>query len=556
MSDTIPVYRGLAQAFRLEDVETIFVLTGDGNMHWEAALSEDETVKAFHVWHEHCTVATASAYAVASGKVGVASVTCGPGVTQLMTALATAANSRIPLVVFAGESPINAGWYNQEIGQGPLVEATGAHYIAAHSLRRMFEYVSDSFYIAKTERRPVVLGVPIDLQQAQIPPDIKYTRSADLIPDTGPVVPHPDYVNRAVEGIAQAERIIIIAGRGAQLSGGKALCEQLAERCNALLATTLPVRGLFEGNPRSLGIAGGFSHPAARQAFAECDLVVTVGASLTHHTTDGGKLFPQAAVVQIDPAPQGIIHGQRIARTFLRADGSEGLSAIIKGLGNAPSHGRSAAWDAVSIAGRTRTDPFDTMSFDVHAGLLDPRQLVTELSRVMPKDWEYVNGSGHNAFFTAQMQGVTADHFTTIREFGAIGNELCYAIGVAAARPDKPIILTCGDGGFMMHAQELDTIRRYNLPVLICVLNDGAYGAEIHKLRADKLDDSGSMFGRRPLESIAKGFGLQGATITSLEQIVGLLEEFKASKEPTLWDFHISDQVVSPMMRRGVMRPR
>ena len=143
MSDTIPVYRGLARAFRLEDVDTIFVLTGDGNMHWEAALSEDEEVKAFHVWHEHCTVATASAYAVASGKVGVASVTCGPGVTQLMTALATAANSRIPLVVFAGESPINASWYNQEIGQGPLVEATGAHYIAAHSLRRMFEYVSE-----------------------------------------------------------------------------------------------------------------------------------------------------------------------------------------------------------------------------------------------------------------------------------------------------------------------------------------------------------------------------------------------------------------------------
>ncbi len=89
MSGTIPVYRGLAQAFRLEDVDTLFVLTGDGNMHWEAALSEDENVKAFHVWHEHCTVATASAYAVASGKVGVASVTCGPGVTQLMmTALA------------------------------------------------------------------------------------------------------------------------------------------------------------------------------------------------------------------------------------------------------------------------------------------------------------------------------------------------------------------------------------------------------------------------------------------------------------------------------------
>src|SRR6202021_3111226 len=142
-----------------------------------------------------------------------------------------------------------------------------------------------------------------------------------------------------------------------------------------------------------------------------------------------------------------------------------------------------------------------------------------------------------------------------IREFGAIGNELCYAVGVAAARPDKPIILTCGDGGFMMHAQELDTIRPYGLPILICGLNDGAYGAEIHKLRADKLDDSGSMFGRRPLAGIAKGFGLQGATITSLDQIGGLLEEFKASKEQTLWDCEIEGQVSCPLMRPGAKRP-
>lgn len=554
MSDTIPLYRGLAQAFRMEDVDTIFVLTGDGNMHWEAALSENEEVRAFHVWHEHATCAMASAYAVASGKVGVASVTCGPGVTQLMTALATAADSRIPLVVFTGESPIHASWYNQRIDQASLVEATGAHYIAAHSLRRMFEYVLEAFYVAKTERRPVVLAIPIDLQQVQIPADIKYVPSSNIIPDTGPMVPHPDYVVRAVERIGQAARIIIVAGRGAKSSGTKALCEQLAERCNGLLATTLPVRGLFDGNPRNLGIAGGFSHPAAREAFTACDLVVAVGASLTHHTTDGGKLFSHAAVLQIDPAPQGIRHGQRIERMFLRADGTEGLSAVMKGLGNAPSHSRSAAWDALGLAARTKTEPVDTTSFEIQPGLLDPRQLVTELGRVLPKDWEYVNGSGHNSFFTAQMQGGSDDHFLTIREFGAIGNELCYAVGAAAAKPDNPIILTCGDGSLMMHAQELDTIRRYDLRILICVMNDGAYGAEIHKLRADKLNDSGSMWTRRPLANIAKGFGLNGATVTSLDQIAGLLEEFKATKQPTLWDFHISDRVVSPMMRRAVAR--
>src|SRR5207245_280819 len=99
-------------------------------------------------------VAAATAYNVATGKVAVASVTCGPGVTQVMTALPAAVRARLPLVVFAGESPINAKFYNQHIDQAPLVTATGAHYIAAHSVPRMMDYVREAFHIAKYEQRP------------------------------------------------------------------------------------------------------------------------------------------------------------------------------------------------------------------------------------------------------------------------------------------------------------------------------------------------------------------------------------------------------------------
>src|SRR5688572_25776713 len=99
----VPVYRQLANRFRAEGVDTIFVLTGDGNMYWEAALSEFEGVRAVHVRHEHAAVAMASAFARKTGRLGVASVTGGPGLTQTMTALATAATARIPLLVYAGE---------------------------------------------------------------------------------------------------------------------------------------------------------------------------------------------------------------------------------------------------------------------------------------------------------------------------------------------------------------------------------------------------------------------------------------------------------------------
>src|ERR1700691_3148201 len=98
--------------------------------------------------HESCACTAAMGYYSATGKVGVASVTCGPGVTQIMTALTTASRARIPMVVFAGESPINAKFYNQAIDQAPLVAPTGAHYVRAHSTARMLDHVREAFYVA------------------------------------------------------------------------------------------------------------------------------------------------------------------------------------------------------------------------------------------------------------------------------------------------------------------------------------------------------------------------------------------------------------------------
>src|SRR6266404_8737951 len=137
------VYDILAKAFTQEGVRTCFALLGDANMNWAARLSE-EGCRMVYVRHEHCALAAAMAYARKNWDVGVASVTCGPGVTQLITALPAAVRAHLPLVVFAGEPPINAKFYNQYIDQAPLVTATGAHYIAAHSVPRMMDYVREA----------------------------------------------------------------------------------------------------------------------------------------------------------------------------------------------------------------------------------------------------------------------------------------------------------------------------------------------------------------------------------------------------------------------------
>src|SRR5216684_6931635 len=208
------LYEALAEAFLAEGVDTQFVLMGDGNMHWSTAFAKLAGVHTVHVRHEHSTVAAATAYNVATGKVAVASVTCGPGVTQLMTALPAAVRARLPMVVFAGEPPINAKFYNQYIDQAPLVTATGARYIAAHSVPRMMDCVREAFHIAKDERKPVVLGIPYDLQKVEHTANQPYETSVMYQPKVGRMHPDPEVVAEAVERLAAAKRPIILGGRG------------------------------------------------------------------------------------------------------------------------------------------------------------------------------------------------------------------------------------------------------------------------------------------------------------------------------------------------------
>lgn len=541
-------FRALAEAFRAEGTEVHFTLMGDGNMHWATALAELGT-RTYHLRHEHCAVSAAMGYANATGRPGVASVTSGPGLTQIMTALSTAVRASLPVVVFAGESPIDAGWNNQAIEQAPFVTATGAHYIAAHSLKRMGECVRDAFLIARTQSRPVVLGVPYDLQKRPWPGPAAHVPSTAVMADGGRAMPDPEHVARAAEAIASAERVVVVGGRGAKKSGAAEACLALAERTGGLLATTLPVRGLFHESPWDLGVAGGFATETAREKFAEADLVIMVGASVTHHTADGGSLYPKARVLQIDTRPVGIHQGRRVADLYLRADARAGVEAVTAALGGRNLGG--GAWRTPALARRIAEAPGETTPFEIEPGVLDPRAAVAELDRVLPKGWEMVNSSGHCSFFTSQMRGRAAEHFHTIREFGAIGNGLSYAIGVAAAKPEQTVVLFDGDGGFLMHAQELETVRRHGLRILMCILNDGAYGSEIHKLRADGLDDSGSVFGRGDLAAVARGFGLRGSVVTELGRLPELLRGFEAAPGGELWDIHISDRVTSPVMRKA-----
>jgi len=540
----------LAQAFLQEGVRTCFALLGDANMNWASRLARGGC-RMIYVRHEHCAVAAAMAYARKQAEVGVATVTCGPGLTQIITALPAAVRARLPMVIFAGESPLKSGWYNQELDQAPLIAATGAAYHRLHLVQRMPVAVRDAFLQARRERRPVVIGVPFDLQDRPwTGPNTLPRPSRELLPQLSPIPPHPDDVARAAKLIGNARRVVVLAGLGAVESGAAPACRALAAKVGGLLATTLPARGLFHDDPYCIGISGSYTPEAGLEYLKQADFVIVVGGSLAYYAGGGGQLWPQAQMLQVDIDPVAVAQGQEVARHHLRADARLGVEALTAAL---PS--RNDTWRSESIAARIRDSKPDSLAYDVAPGLLDPRDVVEALEKHLPRDWELVNSGGHCSWFFAQMPSRPQARFLTIREFGAIGNGLSFAIGVAAARPGDTVVLFDGDGSVMMHVQELETIGRHGLRILVVVANDGAYGSEVHKLRAEGFPEAGSVFGHCDFAGIARGFGLPGRTFKSLDGLPQAVAEFAAGGGGAVWDFHISDQVLSPSMRRAHPQP-
>src|SRR5262249_27036503 len=161
------------------------------------------------------------------------------------------------------------------------------------------------------------------------------------------------------------------------------------------------------------------------------------------------------------------------------------------------------------------------------------------------KDYDIVPGSGHHSYFHTVMRGYDPTRYHVMRDFGAIGNSISYAIGVAATRKNGRVVNFEGDGSILMHIQELEAVRRHGIKFLMVISNDGAYGAEIHKLRHDGLTDREAIFGRPNFKSIAEGFGLRGATVTDVRQLKGLMDEYEKGDTAMIWDVAISDKVVT-----------
>jgi thiamine pyrophosphate-dependent acetolactate synthase large subunit-like protein len=530
------VYQAVARAIMDEGVDPVFTLLGDAVLECLGELDR-AGVTLYQAHHEGAGLAMADGYARASGRVGVCAVTWGPGLTNATLALAQAVRAGSPVVVLTGR--LENRHLSQHFEHQPLAAATGAGFLTVATPAGALPAVGRAFHQARTQRRPVVLELPHDVQLAELPAEYGYRAEETAAVPAGRLQPDPAAVATAAGDLSRSARPVIIAGRGALAAGARDAVLALGDHTGALLATTLPVRGWFDGEPFDIGLAGGYSRPLAKELFAGADCVVAVGASLTYYTlAGGGTLFPAARVIQVDLRGEHRMGDDRRADGYLQGDAAV-TAAALRAATTAGERYRTAGVRERIAAQRVR---FDEVAFDLEPGRTDPREILSELDDALPVAHRIVFGGGHQrelaAMYLHRWRGPQL--FTT----GAIGQGLSLAAGAALSPPRRPTVVVEGDGGVLMHIQELASLRRYRVPVLLLVMNNAALGTEFYKLPAQGFRAGLAEIPETDFAAVAGAFGVRAVTVTGPAQVRPVVEQFLADPVPTVADVRISRSVV------------
>jgi thiamine pyrophosphate-dependent acetolactate synthase large subunit-like protein len=488
-----------------------FALLGTANFKISHALVQ-AGVELISARHECNAASMADAYAKASGELTLVSVHSGPGLTNALTGIGEAAKSRTPLVVLAGDVPTGAVKNNFYIEQADMVRAVGAMPERLHTPGTAREDALRAVSRALRERQTVVLSLPLDVQHAPLASNLP---PLELPPGGGRLHPDPRAIKELADALLQAQRPLILGGRGAVVSDAESMIMVLAERTGALLATSVCGHGLFSGNPWSLGISGGFSSPIADELIAESDCIVAFGASLTAWTTKRGKLIASGAVVaQVDIEP-GKLGYQMPIQIAVHGDAqatAEALLAEIDCRGTKPRPGRRTdAMRGRIRAGDNHHYPHPDESSD---DFIDPRTLSKAVDAILPEDRVVASDSGHFCGWLPRYLRVPNARASCLsHSFQSVGLGLASAIGLAVANPGKLAVLGTGDGGFLMSMADLETAMRLKLRLCILVYNDSSYAAEVHYFRRQGYSVDIVQFPEADFAAIARGFGARGATV-------------------------------------------
>ena len=536
------------------NVDAYFGIMGNGNAWFVDAL-ERLGCGIIPVRHEVGTVAAADAYHRVTGKIAVATTTYGPGFTNTITALVESAKARVPMLLVTGSAP-QANPRPWDIDQAALAASFGVKTFTA-TAEDAAQMAREALHFAVRNRIAVVLEIPYDLATMDVTdPELETILNAEpYIPKPDVIHPDEQQVKEIASLLANATRPLIIAGRGA-----KSASEQVITLANYLCAdvsTTAPAQGFFnaEGNFRDLGICGGFAAEGAAEEIRRADIVLAIGAGLNQFTTAfGGAFGDTATVIQIDVEHQAT-HPR--VNHFLRGSAIETVTALTTEV-TAAGSAKGAAEPAPREQEHASSDLLARADGDALApdGRLDPRSLMREINKTLPAERIVVTDGGHFiGWANTYLDVPAADHMVLLgTATQSIGLGFNSAVGVATAAGRKKMsVLVTGDGGGLMAMADAESFIRQAHRGVIVVINDAAYGAEIHQYGTKGLQEEPMLIPEVDFATILAGMGARSKIIRTLDDLREF-HDWVNSGEPGTYalDCRVSRAVIAPYMQEFI----
>ena len=556
------------KALLAEQVDTIFAYPGGQAIDLFNALYGVEEIKVVLPRHEQGLVHAADGYARSTGKVGVCLVTSGPGATNLVTGIATANYDSVPLVCFTGQVPTHLIGNDafQEVDIVGITRSICKYAITVRKREDLASIIKKAFFIARSGKPGVVV---VDL-----PKDIQQALGSDCYPEQIEVRGykpntnvHIGQIKKALALLKTAKRPVFLIGGGVNIAHAQQEMTQLAEKTCIPVITTIMGKGALPTNhPLYVGNLGIHGSYAANTAISECDVLFSIGVRFNDRITGKVSEFAKKATiihVDIDPAS---ISRNIVVDIPIVADAKNAIAALLE---KAPKYD-FADWKKQIDSWKAEHPIY---SIDGAKSKVTPYSIIQEINRVF-EDAVITTDVGQNQLWTTQFLELTdKKQMLTSGGLGTMGYGLPAAIGAKIGNPNKDVIAICGDGGIQMNIQEIATAVVYELPIIICILNNGYLGnvrqwqEMFYKKRYSctclRYRKSCAAFCNTPsaccpdyipdFVQLTESYGAKAFRVQRPEDIKTTLEEAKGTKKvPTVIEFIIDpEENVLPIVPPG-----
>ena len=549
----------IVQSLKAEGVEYVFGYPGGAVIEIYDALFQLNKFKHILVRHEQAAVHAADAYARVSGKVGVALVTSGPGVTNALTGIATAYSDSIPLVVISGQvgnSLIGTDAF-QEVDTVGITRPCVKHNFLVTNIAELADTIKKAFQIAASGRPgPVVVDVPKDVTQAMA--KFSYPQEDIFIRSYQPVVQgHIGQIKKAVQMLASAKRPIVYFGGGVVLGNASEEMTKFVRMIGAPCTGTLMGLGAYPSSDRQfLGMLGMHGTYEANLAMQNADVVLAIGARFDDRVISvPSKFFEKAKkIIHIDVDPSSIAKRIKVDIPIV-GDVKNVLSEMIQLWGkqeSAPAADSLDKWWKSIEEWRSR----NCLWFDNESEIIKPQYVIQKLAEITNNSAIITSDVGQHQMFTAQYYPFERPRqWLNSGGLGTMGVGLPYAIGAKLAAPDQDVFCITGEGSIQMNIQELSTCFQYRVPVNVVTLNNGYlgmvrqwqelyYGSRESETYFDSLPD---------FVKLAEAYGHIGIRVDKKSDVEGALLEALNQKDRLVFLDFLTDkkQNVLPMVGNG-----